>query len=252
MLRLLSPPPFFQRLSLARLGQWSQKQPTSIKVGALLLALGIGVRATPHLIPIRAEALAQEDRAVEFLDRHNRPLGRLLSRDQEHTAVVPLEQVSPHFIQAILAAEDQDFYHHGPVDLKAAARASWQGLRDRRIVSGASTITMQLARMVDPVPRTFPGKAQQIWQAWRLGAGMDKDEILAAYVNRLPMGGNLYGVEAAARAYFGIPAADLTVAQASLLAALPNAPTALNPYTGWDALKERQRYVLDRMVAAGS
>ena len=256
MLRLLSPTQFLQRrfwkhVSFEHFHHWGGKQPSYIKVGAILLVLGLGVRATPYLIPIRAEALEQEDRAVEFRDRHNRPLGRLLSRDQEHTAVVPLDQVSPHFIQAILAAEDQDFYQHGPVDWKAAARASWQGLRDRRIVSGASTVTMQLARMVDPVPRTFPGKAQQVWQAWRLGAGMDKDEILAAYVNRLPMGGNIYGVEAAARAYFGIPAGDLTVAQASLLAALPNAPTALNPYTGWEALKERQRYVLDRMVVTG-
>ena len=252
MLRHLSLTQFFQHLSLQKLNQWGQKQPRYIKAGALVVALSLGVRATPYLMPIQAAALEQEDRAVEFRDRHNRPLGRLLSHDQEHTAVVPLEQISPHFIQAILAAEDQDFYQHGPVDWQAAARAGWQGLRDRRIVSGASTVTMQLARMVDPVPRTFPGKAQQIWQAWRLGAGMDKDEILAAYVNRLPMGGNIYGVEAAARAFFGIPAGDLTVAQASFLAALPNAPTALNPYTGWEALKERQRYVLDRMVAAGA
>ncbi len=251
MLRHRSLPSLIQRLSLDKLSQWGGQRPGCIKAGTLILGFSLGVRAIPYLIPIRAEAIQQEDRAVEFRDRHNRSLGRLLSRDQEHTAVVLLNEVSPHFIQAILSAEDQDFYQHGPVDWQAAARASWQGLRDRRIVSGASTITMQLARMVDPVPRTFPGKAQQIWQAWRLGAGMNKDEILTAYVNRLPMGGNLYGVEAAARAYFGISAADLTVAQASLLAALPNAPTALNPYTGWDALKERQRYVLDRMVVAG-
>ncbi len=219
--------------------------------GTALLVMMVSIRLVPYVVPIEAEDLEQVDQAIAFRDRHNRPLGTLLSRDQEHTAVVPLEQVSPHFIQAILAAEDQRFYDHGPVDWHAVARASWQGIRDRRIVSGASTVTMQLARMLDPVPRTFSGKAQQVWQAWRLAAGMNKDEMLAAYVNRLPMGSNIYGVEAAARVYFEIPAMDLTVAQASLLAALPNAPTALNPYTGWDALKERQRYVLDRMVAAG-
>jgi penicillin-binding protein 1C len=201
--------------------------------------------------PLHAEDLAQVDQAVEFRDRHQRPLGTLLSRDQEHTVVVPLEQVSPHFQQAIIAAEDQRFYQHGALDLAAIARASLQVLQERRIVSGASTITMQLARMVEPSPRTWRGKVQQVWQAWRLTAGMSRDEILAAYVNRLPMGGNLYGVEAAARVYFGIPAADLTLAQASLLAALPNAPTALDPYMHWDALKQRQRYVLDRMVKDG-
>ena len=202
-------------------------------------------------MPIHAVDLAQVDQAVEFRDRNSLALGTLLSRDQEHTAVVPLAQVSPHFRQAILAAEDRRFYQHGPVDLRALARASLQAIRTRHIVSGASTVTMQLARMVEPVPHTFVGKAQQIWYAWRLAAGMTKDDILTAYVNRLPMGGNIYGVEAAARVYFGVAATDLTVAQASLLAALPNAPSALNPYINWDNLKQRQQYVLDQMVTDG-
>jgi len=222
-----------------------------LKAGLLIVLLGLGIRGAAWLVPIHAEDLAQVDQTVMFRDRHNRPLGTLLSQDQEHTAIVPLEQVSPHFLQAILAAEDRRFYRHGAVDLRAVVRAGYQSLKARRIVSGASTVTMQLARMVEPSPRNWSGKVQQVWNAWRIAAGMSKTEVLAAYVNRLPMGGNLYGVEAAARVYFGVPAADLTVSQASLLAALPNAPSALNPYTRWDALKQRQRYVLDRMVAAG-
>ncbi|MBT9314007.1 penicillin-binding protein 1C [Leptothoe spongobia] len=236
--------------------RWLWRRGWRVKTGLFLLLvgllLGVIVRGIPDWVPVHGVDLAQVDQAVEFRDRNHLPLGTLLSRDQEHTAVVPLSQVSPHFRQAILAAEDRRFYQHGPVDLQALARASLQAMRTRRIVSGASTVTMQLARMVDPVPRTFVGKAQQIWSAWRLAAGMTKDEILTAYVNRLPMGGNIYGVEAAARVYFGVPAADLTVAQASLLAALPNAPSALNPYTNWDDLKQRQQYVLNRMVAAGA
>lgn len=220
-----------------------------LSTGLLVLVVGLMVRSSAYRVPIQVEDLAQVNQTVEFRDRHNRPLGTLLSQDQEHTAVVPLDQVSPHFIQAILAAEDRRFYQHGPLDVRAIARASVQAIRARRIVSGASTITMQLARMVEPSPRTWGGKVEQVWHSWRIAAGMDKDEILAAYVNRLPMGGNLYGVEAASRVYFGIPAADLTVSQASVLAALPNAPSALNPYTNWDDLKQRQRYVLDRMVA---
>ena len=226
-------------------GRWRRRL-----LGGCLLLLGLGLllRGTAYLVPVRAGDLAQVDQAVEFCDRNRRPLGTLLSQDQERTAVVPLEQVSEHFIHAILAAEDQRFYRHGAVDWRAVVRAGGQSLRAGKIVSGASTVTIQLARMVKPLPRTWPGKLQQVWHAWRIAAGMDKNAILAAYVNRLPMGGNIYGVEAAARAYFGVPAADLTVAQASLLAALPNAPTALNPYTHMEALKQRQRYVLRRMV----
>ena len=222
-----------------------------VKAGLLIFLMGLSIRGAAYVVPVHAKDLVQIDQAVEFRDRNNRPLGTLLSRNQEHTAVVPLEQVSPHFIEAILAAEDQRFYQHGAVDLRAVVRASLQGVRARRIISGASTVTMQLARMVESVPRTWSGKVQQVWHAWRIAAGMSKDEILAAYVNRLPMGSNIYGVEAAARVYFGLPASDLTVPQASLLAALPNAPSALNPYTRWDDLKQRQHYVLNRMVADG-
>lgn len=232
-------------------GQWWKRQHWLLQAICVLLMFGLGLRGTAYLQPVRVVDLAQVDQAVAFSDRYGQSLGTLLSRDQEHTAVVPLDQVSPHFIRAILAAEDQRFYRHGPVDLQAVVRASLQTLKHRQIVSGASTITMQLARMVDPVPRTPWGKVQQVWKAWRIDAGMDKDAILAAYINRLPMGGNIYGVEAASRGYFGVPATDLTVSQASLLAALPNAPTALNPYTHWDALKQRQRYVLRRLTETG-
>jgi penicillin-binding protein 1C len=217
----------------------------------LVLLLGGVARSLPYLAPIRAADLVQDDQAVEFSDRNGLVLGTVLTRDQEHTASVDLRDVSPHFIQAILAAEDSRFYQHGPVDMRAMVRAIAEAIQAGHIVSGASTITMQLARMIDPTPRTLWGKVQEIWLSWRLAAGMSKDDILQAYVNRLPMGGNIYGVEAASRVYFGIPAHDLNVAQASLLAALPNDPTDLNPYDHWDALKQRQVYVLRRMVQDG-
>jgi penicillin-binding protein 1C len=220
----------------------------------LVVVIGLSVRSLPYAMPIRATDLVQDDLAVEFRDRNGLSLGTLLSRDQTHTAVVSLDQISPNFVQAILAAEDERFYQHGPLDLQAIARAIAEAVQARQIVSGASTITMQLARMIDPTPHLVGGKAggkvQEVWQAWRLAAGMSKDEILQTYMNRLPMGGNLYGVEAAAQVYFGVRARDLNVAQASLLAALPNDPTRLNPYDSWDALKQRQIYVLKQMVKA--
>jgi penicillin-binding protein 1C len=110
---------------------------------------------------------------------------------------------------------------------------------------------MQLARMLDPVSRSLAGKVQEIWLSWRLVAGMNKDEILSSYINRLPMGGNIYGVEAAARTYFSIPANDLNLAQASLLAAIPNNPTYFDPLQHYQRLKQRQKYVLNRMVQDG-
>ncbi|GAA6621540.1 penicillin-binding protein 1C [Scytonema sp. NUACC26] len=226
---------------------WHQWNRRTCKVILALLLICMTVRLLPYLIPIRAVDIAQQQLALEFTDRNGLPLGTLLTRDQEHTSVVPLNQVSSLFIQAILAAEDGDFYHHGALDLKAAARAIKDAIYTRKIVSGASTITMQLARMLHPVPRTLSGKVQEIWLSWRLAAGMSKDEILAAYINRLPMGGNIYGVEAAARTYFSIPASDINLAQASLLAAIPNNPTYFDPLQHYPRLKQRQKYVLERL-----
>ena len=219
---------------------------SKIILAGLLICLV--VRLLPYSAPIRAADIAQNQLAMQFSDRNGLPLGTLLTRDQEHTSVVALNQVSLQFTHAILAAEDGSFYHHGALDMKAVIRAIKEAIHAKRIVSGASTITMQLARMLDPVPRSFSGKLSEIWLSWRLAAGMNKDEILAAYINRLPMGGNIYGVEAAARTYFSIPASELNLAQASLLAAIPNNPTYFNPYQHWERLKQRQKYVLNRMV----
>lgn len=226
----------------------------------VILLLCVTVRLLPYLAPIRTADIVQDKQAIAFTDRNQLLLGTLLTRvdakrlvvrHREHTAVVPLNQVSPQFIHAILAAEDSDFYHHGALDLKAIARAIKDAIHAKRILSGASTITMQLARMLNSLPRTVSGKTQEIWLSWRLTAGMNKDDILSAYINRLPMGGNIYGVEAASLIYFSIPASDLNLAQASLLAAIPNNPTYFNPYEHYQRLKQRQKYVLNRMIQDG-
>jgi penicillin-binding protein 1C len=190
--------------------------------------------------------------SVTFTDRHGIVLGTILGAASAHSVSVPLESVSPVFVEAILAAEDARFWRHGAVDVRALLRAA----RDYAIFgearSGGSTIEMQLARLISPsTVGGVRGKLRQIALAERIEMASSKTAALAAYVNRVPMGGNLYGVEAAARAYFGEPAADLDLAQASLLAAIPNDPARLAPDTGWQALRARQRYVLDRMVNLG-
>lgn len=234
--------------SLTKIKHKLRKTSKVILAGLLICLV---VRLLPYFAPLRAADIAQNQLAMQFSDRNGLALGTVLTRDQEHTSVIPLNQVSPQFIHAILAAEDGSFYDHGALDMKAVVRASKEAIHAKRIVSGASTITMQLARMLDPVPRNFSGKLSEVWLSWRLTAGMNKDEILSAYINRLPMGGNIYGVEAAARTYFSIPASELNLAQASLLAAIPNNPTYFNPYEHGERLKQRQKYVLNRMVQSG-
>jgi penicillin-binding protein 1C len=163
---------------------------------------------------------------------------------------VPLERISPFFVSAILDAEDHRFFRHGAVDGIALARAVAGALRTGRSPGGASTISIQLARLLVPVGAGLGGKIAAVVAAQRLENGTSKRAIFEAYCNRVPMGANVYGVEAAALTYFGIGAAQLDLAQAALLAAIPNDPVRLDPYTHSRALQARQRYVLSRMVAA--
>ena len=228
-----------------------RRWPRAARIAAFVLAGSLAIRLAPLLAPVHVAALRHDGQSIEFVDRSGLALGTILSRDQEHTAFVDLGGVSPSFVKAIVAAEDGRFYERGPVDLEALARAASQAIETHHVVSGGSTITMQLARMLYDLPSTPLGKAEQIWYAWRIAAGSDRDAILTAYVNRLPMGGNVYGVEAASRTYFGVGASELDLAQATLLAALPNDPTGMDPYLRMAALRDRQRYVLGRMIAAG-
>ncbi|HAO10521.1 MAG TPA: penicillin-binding protein 1C, partial [Planktothrix sp. UBA8407] len=114
----------------------------AIRTILILLCLGGMVRLFPYFIPIHTEDIQQKDVAFEFSDRNGLPLGTVLSSDQDHTAIVPLSQVSKHFIQGIIAAEDKRYYQHGAVDSVALFRAILEAFQAKQIVSGASTITM--------------------------------------------------------------------------------------------------------------
>lgn len=187
--------------------------------------------------------------SITYSDRNGIVLGTILGSDSTHTVGVPLRAISPAFLQAIVAAEDARFRQHGAVDVPALLRAAREYAIFGEARSGGSTLEMQLARLLYPLPDGIRGKLAQIVTAERIEIGSTKNAVLEAYVNRIPMGGNLYGIEAAARTYFGEPAADLDLAQASLLAAIPNDPARLAPDADWTALRARQRYVLQRMVA---
>jgi len=185
------------------------------------------------------------------LDREGRIL-RLVPGPQDLRIVkLPDGEIPRLVAEAFIAAEDQRFWQHPGVDLPAVVRAAGQ-MAAGRIVSGASTLTMQLARLAYPGPRTYRRKTVEMLRSLRIEAALTKKDILRAYLNRAPLGGNLVGVETAALSYFGKPAAELTAAEAALLAALPKAPTALRPFgPRHQRLIARQQWVLERMAHLG-
>ena len=217
----------------------------AIRTAAFVVTIGLAA-ALLRPLPVGAPS----GHAVDFLDRSGLRLGTVLSSNDAHAASVPLERIAPAFVRAILAVEDDRFFRHGAVDAPGLVRALALAARTRRIPGGASTISMQLARLLHPVEAGPLGRIREVVVALRLVNALSKRAILEAYCNRLPMGGNVYGVEAAALTYFGVHAADLDLAQASLLAAIPNDPVGLGPYAHWRALRARARLVLRRMVAA--
>ncbi|MBM3237720.1 penicillin-binding protein 1C [Candidatus Poribacteria bacterium] len=216
-----------------------------------ILVFGLSFRFTPLLFPIQKEDIKQKSfHSVKFYDRDGNLLQEVLSKDSR-SLHVSIDHVSPYFLNAIIASEDKNFYYHKGIDYLAVLRAIYQNIKSKEIASGASTITLQLARMINPGKRTMIKKTREAYFAYRLEAGMDKKAILEEYINRIPMGGNLYGVESAAKAYFGLSASDLTLAQATFLASIPNSPIQLNPYHNLKGIKKRQEYILEKMCEQG-
>lgn len=161
------------------------------------------------------------------------------------------QSVSPLYLQALLNYEDRWFWHHPGVNPWGLLRAGEQWIGSGRIVSGGSTLTMQVARILDPHTRTPWGKAKQLLRALQLEAHLSKQQILALYLERAPYGGTIEGVEAASWAYLGKPATALSQAEAALLAVLPQSPSRLRPDRHPEAAQRARDKVLDRMVELG-
>jgi penicillin-binding protein 1C len=186
------------------------------------------------------------------LDRRGRPL-RLVSAAQGGKLVTLPDGAVPALVAAaFVAAEDQRFWRHPGLDPLAIIRAAMSNLSHGRTVSGASTITQQLARLTYPGPRSYHRKLVEVCRSLRIEAALSKEEILSRYLDRVPLGNNLIGVEAGAWAYFGKTASRLTIGEAAALAALVKAPGTLNPYGPHrERLLTRQRWVLSRMARLG-
>lgn len=219
----------------------------------LLLLLGGGALAAWY-----GERLSRVDPArlapapgPLVLDRHGRILRLGLDAQGLRVILLPPGPLPPVVVQAFMAAEDRRFWQHPGVDLIAVGRALLGNLAHGRIISGASTLTMQLCRQLEPGPRTYGRKLTEMVRALRLEAAFPKEEILRHFLNRVPLGGNLVGVETAARAYFGCAAAELTPAQAATLAALAKAPGRLQPRKASAALLSRRQRLLEAMGSLG-
>ncbi len=204
-----------------------------------------------HVFPFPWEKLASNFDSVLVTDRSGRVLIELVGPAGQRQRRVPLAAMSPWLLKAIVAIEDERFESHWGVDFCAVIRASGQNLHARRQVSGASTITMQLCKMIDERPRTWRAKLIEAFRALQLEQQRSKPEILARYLNLIPCGGNLRGVEAASQAYFGKSASELSLAEASLLAGLPQSPNRFAPDRHPDAAKIRRNAVLSRMLELG-
>jgi penicillin-binding protein 1C len=186
------------------------------------------------------------------LDREGRILRLVAGTQGRRMVKLPEGKIPPLVAQAFIAAEDQRFWEHPGVDAVAILRAAGQNLAAGHIVSGASTLTMQLSRLTYPGPRTYHRKTVEMLRSLRIERALAKEDILRTYLNRVPLGGNLLGVETAALAYFDKSAAELNASEAALLAALAKAPTALRPRgPRSDRLVARQRWVLERMARLG-
>src|SRR5215217_3065519 len=183
------------------------------------------------------------DRTGKLLQEVNDPQGgrRILVRVSDVPKVMR---------DATVAAEDASFYENPGLDIRAVLRATYQWVRNGTPQSGASTITQQLVKNTLLGPeQTAERKIKEAFLAMELTRRYSKDQILEMYMNEILYGNRAYGVEAAAQTYFGKPARELTLAEASLLAGLPQAPSYYDPYTNMEAARERQRYVLDQMVS---
>ena len=181
--------------------------------------------------------------------RNNKVIGYFYKQNR---FLFSIKEVPAYVKNAFIAAEDSDFYHHKGIDFMGILRAAVKNIEAGKIVQGGSTITQQVVKSILLSPKkSYKRKIREAILAYRLEKHLTKDEILTIYLTQIYLGSGAYGVEAAARTYFGKHAKDLSVAEAALLAALPKAPSYYNPYKHLKRAKIRQIYVLKRMLELG-
>lgn len=219
-------------------------------MGCLTGAVVLGVYSQMAKSYDLAELGEMPERTV-VLDSKGQVIGRLHGEDR---IVVSLAEVSPWFIKALLAREDTRFYRHSGIDFIGVARAMVRNLRDRRIVQGASTLTMQLARNSYPDldDRSFHRKLLEMMLARRIEKAVGKDQILEHYINRIFFGPGLWGIQRASQVYFGKHASQLTLSEAALIAGIIRSPSRFSPFRNFDGAVKERNDVLRRLVEVGA
>lgn len=222
-----------------------------VGIGILVGAYGIWqyysiARTLPDVAELRARTSQFE--TTRILDRNGRILYEIVDPNAGRRTYVPLSKISPVLVAATIATEDKEFYNHPGFDPVALVRALWQNYTSGEIISGASTITQQLARMLllpeERFEQTYQRKAREIILAAEITRRYSKDEILELYLNEAYYGNLAYGIEAAAETYFGATASQLDLAQASFLAGLPQSPAIYDVYTNREVTLVRHQSVL--------
>ncbi len=232
-----------------------------IVLGAILVSLGLAGWAVYAWLFVDLPAPGELPRhaaapSSKIVDRYGRLLYEVIDPHLGKHSPLALDDIPLALRQATIATEDASFYTNPGVDARGILRALWINLRGGDVLSGASTITQQIARNMLMSPeersqRTLTRKLREWILAWRLTRTYSKDDILALYLNEVYYGNMAYGIEAAAHAYFGKSVGELDLAECALLAGLPQAPALYNPLLDLDASYRRQRTVLDLMVKHG-
>jgi len=208
----------------------------------------------PSVAELRSRASQFE--TTRILDRRGNILYEINDPNMGKRTYVPLDKISPYLIAATIATEDKEYYNHPGFDLVALARALWANYTSGEIVSGASTITQQLARMLllqeERFEQSYDRKAREIILAAEITRRYSKEEVLELYLNEIFYGNLSYGIEAAAETYFNTPAADLQLWQSSFLAGLPQSPAIYDIYNNREATLTRNKAVLVLMYELSS
>ncbi|OJT99896.1 MAG: penicillin-binding protein 1C [Rhizobium sp. 63-7] len=218
-----------------------------VAAAGITAAAAYGLDAADRAYPPPLEAAATV--SAEVLDADGQLLRAFATPEGRWRLKATTEDVDPQFLKMLVAYEDRRFYDHAGVDFMALGRAAYQLVTNGRIVSGASTLSMQVARLIEPRDgRSFGSKLLQIVRAVQIERRLGKQDILNLYLTRAPYGGNLEGVRAASLAYFGKEPRRLTVAQAALLVALPQLPEKRRPDRHLAAAEAARKRVLSRMA----
>ena len=229
------------RFQFVFMWRWLRQHPVRGTLALLLTCLLLLDQIFPPHLP-------RDEAGLLVVARDGSPLRGWPDADGVWRFPITPEQVSPRYLDALLTYEDRWFYWHPGVNPVALVRAGWQWVVHGKIVSGGSTLSMQVVRTLEPVPRSMWGKLRQIMRALQLELHLSKREILTLYLNHAPMGGIVEGVEMASQSYLGKSATQLSSAEAALLVVLPQAPSRLRPDRHPELAQKARDKVLRRMA----